>query len=87
MKKDTEMSSKTDPNVLKEGRSVAIWGRCYVILGLNEGFFCRKCRVRSELSLWLLPTINKLNRRKDLRPIMVDGLGSFFRKPLATFTL
>ena len=72
--KDTERRPERAPNTLKRWRSDAIRASCYVIFGLNEAFFRRKWLRGRELPLWWVPTINKPNVRKDLRPIMVGGL-------------
>jgi hypothetical protein len=55
---------------------------CYVIPGLNEAGFRRNWLAARELPFWRVPTINKSNPDKDLRPILAGGLALGLRNSL-----
>jgi hypothetical protein len=68
----TIMALKRGPNSLKNGPNSLKRGQCYVIFGQNDAAFRRNLLASNELPLWWIPTINKPNHSKNLRPIMVD---------------
>ena len=57
---------------------------CYVIPGLNEAGFRHNWLAGKRLPFWRVPTINKSNPDKDLRPILAGGPALGFRNSLPT---
>jgi hypothetical protein len=81
------MALKRGPNLLKSGPNSLKRGQCYIIFGQNEAIFRRNYHPSKELPLWWMPTINKPNTSKDLRPIMVDTPARDFHNPLSIFQM